>query len=494
VTRFENPSRYKHKRWWQFINPYKMSKSFCCILLFLVFLSCKQTITGDLLIENVNVIDVEAGIIIINQDVVITGNKITSIFDHGYDNVKSKTVINGTSQFLLPGFWDMHAHMMREKWYASQMPLLRANGITGFREMWGDLNIANFVRSQIEKDSLPYFRFVASGHILDGKKPFWPGAIPVETANRATQIVDSLINGKADFIKVYSFLEPSVFNAIAKQCEENKITFAGHVPHTVWLTDASNAGMASMEHLYGFLIEACSKSDSAMALMQRSVTAFEKGNKEDRKNASLLFHSLVLNHFSKQKMRSIAQTLRSNNTHIVPTLVTLRGEYFTNDTSFTNDSRLNYMSEETLTYWKETTEYDIKHNTELDWQNKRKRWQIEQEIMKILIAEKVHIMVGTDADNPYAFPGFSLHDELALYVECGMTPIEALRTATIIPAKFLKMSDSLGTIKTGKLADLVLLEANPLEDIKNTNKVNIVISNGKLYDKSYIDSILRSNH
>lgn len=482
----------KHRQ--QFIKPYKMSKYFCCIPLFFVFLSCKQIITGDILIENVNVIDVEAGTIITEQDVVITGNKITSIIDHGRADVKSKTTINGTSQFLIPGFWDMHAHMMREKWYASQMPLLRVNGITGFREMWGDRSTANFVRLQIEKDSLPYFRFVAAGHILDGKQPFWPGAIPVETGDRAIQIVDSLINGKADFIKVYSFLAPDVFYAIAKRCEEKRITFAGHVPHTVWLTDASKAGMASMEHLYGFLIEACSKSDSAMALMQRSVRAFEMGDKEDRKNALLLFHSLVLNHFSKEKMRSIAQTLRKNNTYIVPTLVTLRGEYFTNDTSFTNDKRLNYMSAETLAYWKETTEYDISNNTEIDWQNKRKRWQVEQEIMKILISEKVPIMAGTDADNPYAFPGFSLHDEIALYVEYGMTPVEALRSATIIPATFLTMSDSLGTIKIGKLADLVLLEANPLEDIKNTTKVNTVISNGNLYDKSYIDSILRSNH
>jgi hypothetical protein len=446
------------------------------------------------LIENVNIIDIEAGIIITNQDVAITSNKITSIFDHGHADVKSKTVVYGTGKYLIPGFWDMHAHMMREEWYAAQMPLLRANGITGFREMWGDLKIVNLVRAQIERDSLPYFRFVASGHILDGKKPFWPGAIPVKTMDKAVNVVDSLINGKADFIKVYSFLEPAVFDAIARHCQKNKITFAGHVPHTVWLTDASNAGMASMEHLYGFLIEACSKSDSAMSLMQRSVTAFEKGNKEDRKNTLFLFNSLVLNHFSKQKMKSIAQRLRRNNTHIVPTLVTLRGEYFTNDTSFTNDSRLDYMSQETLRYWKETTEYDIKHNTQLDWQNKRRRWQIEQEIMKILITEKVHIMAGTDADNPYAFPGFSLHDELALFVEFGMTPIEALRTATIIPARFLKISDSLGTIKTGKLADLVLLEANPLVDIKNTIKVNAVISNGKLYDKRYVDSILRRNH
>jgi Amidohydrolase family len=350
------------------------------------------------------------------------------------------------------------------------------------------------VRSQIEKDSLPYFRFVASGHIVDGKSPFWSGSIPVDDGERAIQIVDSLISAKAGFIKVYSYLTPAVFSAIAKRCKEKQFTFSGHVPHTVWLTDASKAGMASMEHLYGFLTEACTNSDSAMALMQRSVRAFEEGDKKARKNALLLFYSLVLNNFSKEQMRTIAQTLKKNNTYIVPTLVTLRGEYFANDTSFTNDPRLRFMPEETLAYWKETTEDDLKNNTEIDWQNKRKRWLIEQQIMKILISEKVLVMAGTDADNPYAFPGFGLHDELALYVDCGMTPMEALRSATIIPIKFLGMTDSLGAIKKGFLADMVLLGANPLDDIKNTTRINTVIANGKLYGRSYIDSVLRRDH
>lgn len=469
-----------------------MIKSFFYILFFLTALSCGQTLTGDILIENVNIIDVESGNVVANQDVIVNANKITHILNHAEQTIQSRTTINGTNKYLIPGLWDMHVHMMREKWYKSQMPLLRASGITGFREMWGDFSIANNVKSQVAKDSLPYFRFVAAGHILDGEKPFWLRSIPVATSDAATRIVDSLINGKADFIKVYSFLKPDVFYAIAKRSKANNFPFVGHVPHTVWLTDASKAGMASMEHLYGFLTEACSNSDSAMALMQRTVKAFENGDKAERKKITLLFNSLVLNHFSKEKMRSIARTLKENKTYIVPTLAMLRGEYFTNDTTFTNDSRLKYMSKETLEYWKEQTESDLKNLTEIEWLNKRKRWAIEQQIMRILISEKVLVMAGTDSDNPYAFPGFSLHDEMALYVEFGMTPVEALRSATITPVKFLKMTDSLGTIKTGKLADLVLLEANPLENINNTTKIHTVIANGKLYGKKYIDSVIKN--
>ncbi|MGZ8504060.1 MAG: amidohydrolase family protein [Flavitalea sp.] len=467
----------------------QMRKSICYILLIFA-ISCKQSITGDILIENINVVDVETGNIITNQDVVITANKITNVTDHGRSDIQAKTLIDGSNQYLIPGLWDMHVHMMQEQWYQSQMPLLRANGITGFREMWGDPTIASYVKSKIQKDSLPFFRFVAPGHILDGKKPFWENSTAVASADAGRRLVDSLLNSQADFIKVYSFLEPDVFYAIAKRSKEKNLPFAGHVPHTVWLTDASEAGMASTEHLYGFLTEACSDSDSAMALMKLSVSAFENGNKEERKRINHLFHSLVLHNISEEKLKAIAQKLRKNNTHIVPTLVTLRGMYFTDDTSFTNDPRLKYMSKETLDYWKEQTTNDLKNNTETDWQNKRKRWQIEQQIMRILIAEKVPIMAGTDSDNPFAFPGFSLHDEMALYVEFGMKPIEALRSATIIPVKYLKMTDSLGTIAEGKLADLVILEANPLESIKNTKKINTVIANGRVYNKSYIGSII----
>lgn len=466
-------------------------KYFSFILFMLFFTSCKQTIKGDLLIENVNIIDVENGKVIIGQDVVITGNKITDITTHRKNNIQTTAVINGENKYLMPGLWDMHIHILAHEWYKWQLPLLRANGIIGFREMWGNLKLADSIKTEMQKGTLPYFHFIASGHILDGKKPFQENSTPVATPQAAIRIVDSLINAKSDFIKVYSFLEPDVFYAIAKRCKERNFPFAGHVPHTVWLTGASEAGMASMEHLYGFLMEACESSDSALFLMQQSEKAFENGNKEERKKIWIKFHALTLNHFSEAKLRSIAQVLRKNNTYIVPTLVTLRGGYFTNDTSFINDPRLKYMSQETRDYWKEETENDLKKNSELEWQNKRQRWQVEQRIIKILSEEKVSIMAGTDSDNPYAFPGFSLHDEMALYVEFGMKPIDALRTATINPVKFLKMTDSLGTIEKGKLADVVLLDVNPLENIKNTTRINTVIANGKVYSKRYIDSVLK---
>jgi hypothetical protein len=328
-----------------------MKCNFLSILLLISISACDSPLTGDLLIENVNIIDLESGTITQDRDILIKGNKITGIVQHGTGNMSSVAVINGRNRFLVPGLWDMHVHVMRNKWYESQMPLMRANGITGFREMWGDLAVVREVKAKTLGDSLPYFRFIAPGHILDGGKPFWNRSIPVATSAQANNVIDSLREAGADFIKVYSFLDTDVFSAIAKHCRELSIPFAGHVPHRVKLTMAANAGMASMEHLYGFLPEVCSDPDSAFVLMNRSVDLWESGNKKERKLAVRRYNSFVLENFTRQKLDAVCEVLKRNNTYIVPTLATLRGIYFINDTTFTNDPRKRYLSNETLEYW-----------------------------------------------------------------------------------------------------------------------------------------------
>jgi hypothetical protein len=361
--------------------------------------------------------------------------------------------------------------------------LLIANGIIGIREMAGrDMRLADSLKKGMQKGTLPYFHFTASGHIIDGKKVFWPGKLSAPDTATAIRLVDSLIGEKVDFIKLYSYLEPDVFEAIAKRCREKGVTFAGHVPHKVWLTQAAQAGMASMEHLYGFLIEACAYPDSAMKFRRRNSDNFEAGmTAKLRTEKARAGEAFMLDHFSESRMRNIAKVLKQNNTYIVPTVVTNRGFYFSNDTAFTNDNRLKYLSQATSTYWKETVKTDLQNHSAEDWRNLRKRYEVEKRIIKILADEKVNIMAGTDFDSPYCFPGFSLHDEIALFVDFGMTPLDALRTATINPVTYLKMTDSLGTIEKGKRADFVLFNANPLKNITNTRNIFALMTNGKLY-------------
>ncbi len=134
-------------------------------------------------------------------------------------------------------------------------------------------------------------------------------------------------------------------------------------------------------------------------------------------------------------------------------------------------------------------EEDLKRNGDEDWQLKRKRYELEKRVIRILAEENVSILAGTDSDNPFAFPAFSLHDELALFVEFGITAVDALRTATINPVKYLKMTDSLGSVATGKRADIVLLNGNPLTDISQTKNIHAVILNGKLYNSGDLEKL-----
>lgn len=441
------------------------------------------------------VIDVENGNLLKHHEVVVGGNKIIAVRPNSKLKLrKDSRIINAKGKYVIPGLWDMHVHVVEEgEGYQWQFPLFIANGIIGFREMWGNRNVIDSIRREMQKGTMPFFHFKASGHILDGKKVFWEGSLSAGDTTTALRLVDSLINAKVDFIKIYSFLEPEVFDVVAKKCREKNVQFAGHVPHRVWLTTASESGMASMEHLYGFLVEACSFPDSAMKLKRNNTDNFESGMEPKvRIMKARASEKFMLDMFSESRMRAIAIVLKRNNTYIVPTVVTNRGGYFSNDPSFTNDARLKYLSPQAREEWKEETASDIKKNTSEDWQNKRKRYEVEKTIIKILWQEKVPILAGTDSYNSYAFPGFSLHDEMALFVEFGMTPLDALRSATINPVKYFKMTDSLGTIEPGKRADMVLLNANPLTKITNTKNIYAVMVNGKLFNSADLDKLKKT--
>ncbi|MEO6538259.1 MAG: amidohydrolase family protein [Ferruginibacter sp.] len=467
-------------------------KNFIIILFLLISKNVIAQLTHDRLTSQIpttiffdaTVIDVQSGKLLKHHEVIIRGNKIIAVKPNSKLKLtQDARVINTKGKYIIPGLWDMHVHVLEEdEGFTWQFPLFIANGIIGFREMWGDRKFADSIRSKMQDGNIPFFHFTASGHILDGKKVFWKGSLSAADTTTALRIVDSLIDAKVDFIKIYSFLEPEVFEVIAKRCRDRNFPFVGHVPHRVWLTRAAETGMASMEHLYGFLIEACSFPDSAMKMKKINAENFEAGMEPKlRIEKARTSEKFMLDNFSENRMRTIAKLLKRNNTYIVPTVVTNRGGYFSNDTSFTNDIRLKYLSQEAREVWKEETENDIKKNSAEDWQNKRKRYAVEKIMIKILSEEKVPILSGTDSYNPYAFPGFSLHDEMALFVDFGMTAIEALRTATINPVKYLKMTDSLGTIERGKRADLVLLNGNPLKDISNTKNIYAVMLNGKLF-------------
>ena len=431
-----------------------------------------------LIIHDVNVIDVTGGPTQAHRTVIVRDGQIAEIGSSaGSVGGKLQAVdVNGTGKFLIPGLWDMHVHMVFGDWFPRgkevTLPLFIANGITGVRDMGGELEVLQQWRKEITAGTLIGPRMVISGPMLDGPQPRFPSSIAIATPEDGRRAVDDLKRRGADFIKLQSLIPREAVFAIADETRKQGITFVGHVPDSVRASEASNAGQKSFEHLIG-IFEGSSPLEDAFLKGPKTPGQFL--STYDSKRAATLFALLAKNH-----------------TWQCPTLVWERGGNLIDQTNFASDARAKYVpaSWKDVT-WKRFTE-EITHDFNTDDLATRKRFvEKELEVVNEMHRAGIPFLAGTDTPpGVYIFPGFSLHEELQRFVAAGFTPMEALQTATLNPATFLGMEDRLGTIKKGKLADLVLLDANPLDDIRNTQKIAAVIVNGRYFSRADLDKML----
>jgi imidazolonepropionase-like amidohydrolase len=272
--------------------------------------------------------------------------------------------------------------------------------------------------------------------------------------------------------------------AIADEAKKQGLPFAGHVPEAVSALEASDAGQKSIEHLTGLWITC---SDDEAALRKQAKDAFQSGRPEDM---ALLFRVALkpVDSYSEAKAQALYRLYVKNQTWQTPTLVMLRALASLDDPRFTADPRLKYMSRFVRTFWDPNAPL-VQSLVETVGGRKQIYKRSLEEVGKMHRAG-VGILAGVDHPFPYCFPGFSVHDELALLVEAGLTPMEALQTATRNPACYLDRLADLGTVEKGKIADLVLLDANPLDDIKNTQRIAAVVTHGRLLDRAALRQML----
>ena len=420
---------------------------------------------------HVTVIDVTGGPARRDTTVLIAGDRITAIGDSASISVPADAnVFDATGKFLIPGLWDMHVH-----WYARDtFTLFTANGVTGVRQMFGNSDLLRR-RDQIAKGSLLGPRMVVASPIIDGPEPVWPNSIAVSNEEEGRKAVRRVKQWGADFVKVYALLPRDAYFGIADEAKQQGITFVGHAPYSVSPGEASDAGQKSIEHLTGILVE-CSDKETELR---------DKLVKADSPGARGRIQATALETYDEKKAADLFARFVRNQTWQCPTLTLLRSSAYLGDENFRRDGRLRYIPRLVQQRWS----LRIANRNEGD--NAAK--QVFQKQLAIIGAMRkagVPILAGTDTGNPFCFPGFSLHEELALLVIAGLTPVEALRTATLNPARFFGLDKTLGTIEQGKIADLVLLNANPLEDIRNTQRINAVISNGRLFDRKALDKML----
>jgi len=458
----------------------------------LAFATAALAQSGDLAITHVTIVNPGAAKPQPDMTILIRGSEIASVGKTKLLKLPASTkAIDGTGKFVIPGFWDMHTHFRDPD---RDLKMYVANGVLGIRNMGGAAKQVFPLRDAITTGQRLGPKIVASGPILDGPDS-WSNpdfTVSVNSADEARSTVRSLRQQGSDFIKVYDGLSRDAYYAIADETKKLGFPFVGHLPSAISVREASIAGQRTLEHGLA-LAGGCTIEDEYIK-RRLDQSAFQEAL--STKNFSLIPATIardqtaMLDHFSRPRADETYRLLAKNNTFLTPTLVTERSLTFIDDLNKKADPRMQYVSSEELNWWKPENGMLTKYRTpEYIAMRKREYAKMLEEIPRAQ-AQGVHLLAGTDITIPFTYPGFSLHDELKIFVEAGLTPMQALETATTNPALLLGLSKTWGRVEPGYIANLVVLNADPLADITNATKIDSVVVNGKRLDRVQLDQLL----
>jgi hypothetical protein len=449
---------------------------------------------GDFVIRHVGVVDVHKGTVWRDREVTIRNGVITSIGAAESSPAQHALIeIDGRGKFLIPGLWDMHTHSSK---LAAQYyhPLLIANGVTGVREMWGCMSEPDSFIACIEdrrqwNNTLrnhsglsPRFVLQGSFQINGGNEvpAGFPDYFKARNALEARNIVEFYSEAGADFLKTYSELSLASYTALAMAARQRGIALAGHRPLGVSLEQMLEAGQRSVEHPRLFLFE-CYRHATAFRALPAPLAAYD--------------HSLrqrLVEEQDAERCEELIHTMANSETWWVPTLQVLKMSALAGDNAFRNDPRLQYIPyviREGM-WMGDADRAAAATATESGTDVYGSMYEMALAHVGKAHAAGVKILVGTDAGDTYVFPGFSVHSELAELVAAGISPADALKAATIDAAIFSGAGDQYGSIEVGKAADMILLDANPLADIANTETIRGLFFNGQFYARSDLDQLL----
>jgi hypothetical protein len=408
------------------------------------------TQSPTLALTGVNIVDVVDGRIALNTTVTIRDRTISSVTQGG-PPPKGARVVNAQGQFLMPGLWDMHAHIQGNE--KAWLPLYIANGVTGIRDMGADLDFIVEVKDATASGRTLGPRVVAAGPILDDAPGDWPFRIRVRNPDEGRAAVQLLKRRGVDLIKVHNFTPREVFFAMVEEARRQQLPVAGHVPLKVTIPEGVDAGMVSIEHMSesGRVWKACSGGDRY------------------RPDACRPFFEMLARRRVWQTPTLVAQTE-------LAVIGTPASSIAREQLAYANQRFLEMHAKNQSFFVKRPEIVGIFKDLA----------EVAKVVTRDMAAAGVGILAGCDA----TIAGFCVHDELTTMVRAGMTPLAALQTATMNPARYLGRETTLGSVASGRSADLVLLDANPLDDITNVRRIRAVITAGRFLDRSALDQLL----
>jgi len=470
-----------------------LPRHFAWLLCVLGSMSSAWATDGDaVLIRNVNVVDIEANRIITKRDVVVAGDHIVGIQAGGTARRPAGgRVVEGDGKFLMPGLWDFHVHLFSapgEEDFA--LSLYIANGVTGVRDVGALRTLPEQQRvvADIEAGRRVGPRVVLAGALIDGPPGAWPGQMVAGTAEEGRQRVREAKAAGWTTIKAYSLLPEAAYLAIADEARRQKLPLFGHVPDAVAVETAIRAGQRSIEHL-GRVTQACSTAEAQMVAANAAALASAEPMQALLK-VMAGHNRTTLATWDQRRCADVARALALAGVAVTPTLMV--SDFYLFKDPPADDVRMRSVPTAVRAQWTQgdfrraqmTPEMlaEAPRSVALDWG-----------VTKLLADSGVMLLAGTDATfaNPILFHGYTLLDELERYVAAGLTPRHALLTATVNPGRFLKRTDLDGRISVRRKADLVVLDANPLQDIRATRAIHAVIANGRLFDRDALDALLR---
>ena len=408
-----------------------------------------------LLITNVTIIDPYDGSRRAKANVLIEKGRISRI-ESPMRPPRGTEKLDGTGKFLLPGLWDMRVQLSEP----GQLRLYIANGVTAVRSVGGKPATAG---------SLVAPRIFSGGQILDGANPVRPEvSLPIKTSEAAVEAIERLARSKADFVTVHDRLGQTEFLAVVAEAKKRGLKVTGHLPDGVSAATAAGSGMRLIDDLDG-LIEACTPLEEN----------YRKGLASWRD---------VLESWNQSQADKLVQTLIASNSWQVPALIVKHTAAMASFTPIR--SRLRYATRAQRLAWAAPDHPFFLDRTPERLDTAMFTFDVANILVALMRDLGLQVMAGSDADgSPLQIPGFSLHDELHALVDAGFTPMEAIRSATVLPARFFGLMADYGPIGPGRVADLLLVDEDPSADIRNIHLIHAVVANGRLFRRPELDAI-----